>query len=122
VRLRDQETRQLDQLAAEIAPRYRLKKHKGAAGPGQFIKKLLKKKGRENFITTKMIKSIKLIQHTPDSLEARKKEERVSCEYRGRLRQGHPDVCRWHIEKKDPECARVKCARYAEAMKSAAHN
>ncbi len=69
-----------------------------------------------------MIKSIKLILHTPDSLEASKKEEHVPCDYRGLSRWVHPYVCRWHIEQRDVECARVKCARYAEAMKSAAHN
>lgn len=69
-----------------------------------------------------MIKSIEMIQHTPDSMDASKKEEHVPCEYMNRARQVHPYVCRWHIEQRDPECARVKCVRYAEAMKSAAHN
>jgi hypothetical protein len=69
-----------------------------------------------------MITSVQLIQHTLESLEATKKTEHVYCEYRNRARRVHPHVCRWHIEKKDVECARAKCARYMEAMKNVAHH
>lgn len=64
-----------------------------------------------------MIKSIQMMLHTPAGLKASKKEAHVRCEYGDRARRVHPYVCRWHIEQKDKECARVKCVRYAEAIK-----
>lgn len=29
-----------------------------------------------------------------------------SCNYRGKLRRIHVEVCKWHMEKKDPECVK----------------
>ena len=32
-------------------------------------------------------------------------KESITCRYRNVLRMIHPDVCHWHLEKQDPECA-----------------
>lgn len=38
------------------------------------------------------------------------------CNYRGVQRYVHNRVCAWHIEENDPECRRVECPHFAEAM------